>query len=475
MPRHDLLRAFAVRRRYQREIASERPIRLRIARAGKLLIGLALTCCPVFAYCDPQYPMCIRNEEHVALSPADTQRILTASSALLTRQGSSACHSISLTLETLKPYTTEYPPTLGLSSQFAEFAVDPCVKVVKRIIWCGTTLATSGSFLGCAAVGRRGMVVIRSPTSDAALNEAVEPVTWLHEFGHSVGLTHNVDPTDVMAMRIGPPTNRLTDSECSAYRKPIVSTGGAVSGSEALTAVGQSSKSKTEPPPSLEQFVREFNAGAFPVARALRYKDESAKAISLLSDPTFENYRPNIVALLGVIGTPSALPTLASIMRTPLSHHPPEVDVNVRLAAPIAIGSIANRYKLTPEHFDILKAGLEREFWEAIVAPAKTNSTSPESLALPANALRLRGEALDKRSADALIGDFVSQTYRAYALTGSNDAAIELERRRHMPQASFPFGGESTEQALRDQKALIDDAQALQKKSAEKGALSSYH
>jgi hypothetical protein len=86
------------------------------------------------------------------------------------------------------------------------------VKVVNQINWCGTI---KPNVIGCAPTPAtpNSQVVVRYTPSQ-------EGILWLHEYGHTRGLSHrNNDPNAVMNGLIAPTRLWVNSSECTAYKK----------------------------------------------------------------------------------------------------------------------------------------------------------------------------------------------------------------------------------------------------------------
>jgi len=85
------------------------------------------------------------------------------------------------------------------------------VKVVRAINYCG---GLGTNIIGCSYFPGNGMVVVRLSSASA------EGLLWLHEYGHNVGLDHNLDSRAIMYSRLTGGNSLLTSAECSGYHAP---------------------------------------------------------------------------------------------------------------------------------------------------------------------------------------------------------------------------------------------------------------
>jgi hypothetical protein len=87
------------------------------------------------------------------------------------------------------------------------------VRVVRAINWCGG----SGAAIGCADLTGYRIAVVRGTAAE-------EPLTWAHEFGHTIGLDHR----DVRFALMHPTANvenrHLNGTEAVTYLKIAVAT-----------------------------------------------------------------------------------------------------------------------------------------------------------------------------------------------------------------------------------------------------------
>jgi hypothetical protein len=217
--------------------------------------------------------------------------------------------------------------TVGASTDFAKLVSTPCVKIVQRITWCGSPILEGGA-LGCSPIPGSAMVVVKTYDGlPQVFNSGVEPVAWLHEFGHNLRIEHNtVDKFAVMWPGIGPEYVNISNEECAKFSGTqwVAANGNANSATAPLQSVPrvlpaeQSTSQVGDTRLPLEEFVKRPIKGG-QIAAASSHRGEVKKAEQLVFDPTFADYKNNIVGLLAVIGTPDTIPVLEKLIRTPLT------------------------------------------------------------------------------------------------------------------------------------------------------------
>lgn len=431
------------------------------------------------------HQLCIRNFEKIVITDGDADNILERATSVLNDRINEACFGVALHRQNaVSPYRDEFPRSLAAETDFDDLTEDGCVKVVERITWCGGSVPLNAAILGCAPVPGQGMVVVRTvPGQPDDFNKGVEPITWLHEFGHTRGLPHNsLTSLAVMAPGIGPEYRHITLAECAVY-KGLRTVAGASSAAEPqgvkpliLPAQGGESKSKRgdrQASPGttkgallpVEEFVtRPFPSG-LPVEQAKLYVGEQKKVEAMLLDPKFAPYRHNIIGLLGVIGTPETISLLKRVIETPVVGPPTDADIAARLAAPLAIGTIASRFNLPEKEVDLLRKSADPDYWLAHLAPAMVSSGNARH-SLPANEQSSASQPLDQSDIDALSRDLAIQSYRGYAISGSKEAHEKLQQDKEgTANAALP----AKEQKRR--LAIINEAIRMNETSREKGAL----
>ncbi len=379
-----------------------------------------------------QHSICVRNYVKVPLTDSEADDIISRANAILATVGQANpnCAKASLVRSgAVVPYDTEMPGSLGSSSDFNKLNAQPCVKVVQRITWCDG-LNLSGGFLGCTQVVSRSVVLVRTfPGLAPDVNKGTEPVTWLHELGHTLGLVHNeVDANDVMSPGISPTTVQIAKNECATYAglPTVTAATKNLSGKKAaaipkliMPADGAPTATAQSPVP-LEEFVkRPFGKAQIPAAEG--YKGDVRKAEQMLFDPAFENYRNNIAGLLAIIGTPDSVPVLEKFIRTPIIGTTSSADVLARFAALTSIGAIANRYKLSDDKVAILREAQNPTFWAPLVQPENAE------------------HKIDDSDAATLSRDLSFQSTQAYGITGSKKAADFLKSaKKDLSNAAVP-------------------------------------
>lgn len=107
------------------------------------------------------HAICVKHFHKIALSEAEVDSILAKANALLTAAATSTLECKNLLLKREGPivsFTTEYSERINDEAAFTKITSDSCVKVVRRISWCGGPVQAGGA-LGCAPVKGTGFAV----------------------------------------------------------------------------------------------------------------------------------------------------------------------------------------------------------------------------------------------------------------------------------------------------------------------------
>ncbi|AXK79682.1 hypothetical protein DW352_03600 [Pseudolabrys taiwanensis] len=412
------------------------------------------------------YDLCVMKFAKIDFTESELDQVLARATQILSQASSDAPSCDKLAVRRVGPITSyddDLPRSVATGLDFEKLTSVPCVKVVQRISWCSGPILRGGA-LGCSPVPGTSMVVVRTfPGLDHTFNQGVEPVTWLHELGHTLGLPHNdADNLDVMAPGISPATVRVAIEECEVYaglRPGALMVAGAASPNDGnnsaamavpriMPAESASPADKNASPVPLEEFVKK-PFGVEQISAAEAYKDQVRTAETLLFDPSYLNFKNNIVALLAVIGTPETIPVLEKLIRTPIVDGVDSPDALAHFAALTSIGTIANRYKLNDDKVTVLKTAQDPQFWQRLM-PAKTSAQTP----------------LDEGDIQSLTRDLAIQSLQGYALTGSKQAEDFLKSEKNaLPHAALP------EPVKKDRDQLLDQALKVNSLSKTQGAL----
>lgn len=237
------------------------------------------------------------------------------------------------------------------------------VRVIKQILWCGTT----GTFVGCANVNEETGFII----TDSELNygDAVTGCSIAHELGHTVGNTHVTDTENVMRALCASANVRVTTTQCGRYQEMIDQNGAeSLTASEGLAAGSAEVSSGT--PEATSTTTREVDLdytgipiemvarGAFidrvPMGLDQYYGQPDVEVLAeMLSEPYWQPRHSQILSLIGLItdGNDADVDTII---------HQGILDEGVVAAAGIALGYVVNRTgsrKALQALFDFASAG----------------------------------------------------------------------------------------------------------------------
>ena len=230
------------------------------------------------------------------------------------------------------------------------------ISVVNQINWCGSIGA---GIIGCAPVPGSSLAVVRFTTT-------LEGILWLHEFGHNKGLSHRNGTSNVMHPSIGASRLGLNTAECTAFNAPTP----AVAEASVVMAAGAGDGGATdgnapsvETPPDVGDFVRQHFFHGVPYDVARNYSPDDVPALlDMLADPAEQEWKTNIVAVLGMIGTEETVfEPLVAFLESPGEDLPPEI-YRAKATVPLALGYLANQSG-SEKAVDYLIAAANPDFW----------------------------------------------------------------------------------------------------------------
>jgi hypothetical protein len=388
---------------------------------------------------------------------------------------------------------SDLPDKVASRSDFNKHMNDPCIKLVNVITWCNEQISYYGGTLGCARVGLPGIIAIRSyPGKGDDFNRKVEPITWLHEYGHTQGLKHNEsDANALMTPGISPDTTGINKDECNSLSAGPTGTGsasaalprdaigrngfrnvGVIGGDAEILPAGGEIVSAAD----LESFIRVGPTARYPVETAKKFSQDVRKTEKYMSDPDYIGYRANIIALLAVIGDKKTMPLLLGIIEAPFGARPNDLDIYVRLASLTSLAAIINRTNFIGsggEYLRALEAASDPEFWVSKMALTRASSVSQNvlTISLPANGHQDRPKPFTEAEILSWSDVLATQAYRAYAITGREDVGRRLTSDQRKAVSSSKNAAVPKD-ILEDRQEQVDEAIRLHTKSRKQGALS---
>jgi hypothetical protein len=434
------------------------------------LISAVLTS-PTYS-ADTVHRLCIRNFTSVKISDVEAEDIMIRASAILSALGQQfvGCKSVSLRKKGIvKSYTTEYPSSVSSEADFNAVKKDDCIKIVERITWCGK-LFLSGSVLGCAPVSGDGLAVVRrvSVFNDST-NAAVEPIVWLHEYGHNLGLIHNeTGSNSFMSPGLSPAKIGGTADECSVFGPASAAVAGDGGDGTPMTGRAAGATGAIEPgtPMPAEgiadytdeflQFIRQPMSNEDIKRFALDHQPELPLFNEAIQNPALRAYKNNIAGILTVIGDFESYGATWSYVNTHYND-PTNLDVNGLLASILTLGILVERLNLGEE--EVIRVGTLRDpgYWLERLNPT-VEYTSIEDADVP---------VLTKDEAERAAFDLANQATNGYAATGSEAAAAALQNDiNENAAAAIP-----EELQLRNH-SVLSGAQEINRMVIENGALS---
>jgi len=371
-----------------------------------------------------QHRLQIRRHASANLTNGDADGITAAASTILQTNdgaGDVAC-AVALSRDGDVTEFSEGDGSIDSEAQFSALVALPgWVKVVNQINWCGGLIP---NVIGCAPVPGSSLAVVR-------FNADLEGHLWAHEFGHNKGLSHrNDDPDAVMNGVIGETHRRVTAAECEAYKvlpaaalvaaaqppqpspMPHQAEAGPASQSAQASAVTPGVQA---PAMNIRDFVRQIFIHGVPYEEASRYDASVVPTLlDMLSNPAEQEYWPNIVVVLGMIGDQRAVDPLISFIE---AHAPPDglsrQHYAAKTSALMALGYLVNKSG-DRRALDYLKASATPDTWTA---------------------KDISGIAPFQRSVSERNRDFSKFAILGLALTG-NPKAAQVLRQLQVPAAS---------------------------------------
>jgi hypothetical protein len=147
------------------------------------------------------------------LNNADADAILAKASSAIQTSDTFDDVACPLTLTRARPVTIFRTGDGSIDSRVEFVAVVGLpghVKVVNQINWCGAILP---NIVGCSPTPGDSQVVVR------LFNYDMEGLLWLHEYGHTRGLSHRNDSTAVMNPTLDITGTGTTAKECTSFLK----------------------------------------------------------------------------------------------------------------------------------------------------------------------------------------------------------------------------------------------------------------
>jgi hypothetical protein len=162
------------------------------------------------------YNLTVSQQEGVqpALTKKDVKSILQRASQVLVSHGCNVKFTLKGELGTF----TSAPATIENESDLeAAHSVPADVKIVQKVHFC-VGKHDEGGYLGCSwrPEGRTKTMIV----SRLAGGIDIRPIVWAHEFGHTTGLLHRVDPKNVALMTpcgIKGFNQTVTKDECKCF------------------------------------------------------------------------------------------------------------------------------------------------------------------------------------------------------------------------------------------------------------------
>jgi hypothetical protein len=265
-----------------------------------------------------------------SLTNADADRILAdASTVLQTNDGPGdvAC-AVNFSRDGNVTAFTQGDGSIDSGTEFnTVIGLPGWVKIVNQINWCGGLVP---NVIGCAPVPGNSLAVVRFTAN-------LEGMLWAHEFGHNKGLSHRDDTSAVMNPFICSTCRGVNSTECNAYRTLPAT----VLLAQAESPQPQQSGSG---PMDVRDFVHQTFIHGVSFEDASRYGTSAVPTLlAMLRDPAEEQYWPNIVVVLGMIGDEQAVEPLISFIQNGDQARLSSAHYRAKTSALMSLGYIINK------------------------------------------------------------------------------------------------------------------------------------
>lgn len=398
----------------------------------------------------------VQRHSTVSLTNADADRILKDMGKVLQksdRPGDIATPIQFVRQGSVTVLPANIPGVIQTQAQFnALMQAGTGVKVVQRILWCGSP---GGSIIGCAP--RPSSVV---NLSVVRFTPAQEGILWAHEFGHNCNLSHRTnDVNAVMYPSIAPNRLVVNKSESNNY---LGGPTAIVAESTAVALTAGHDADGFQVPKDVREFVRQHFFDGVPFEAAATYKPADADILlKMLADPREdEEFLPEIVTTLCFIGSEKAVEPLINFVKGPKAT---EAAFKAKNAALIHLGDL------------IHKTGNKQalEFLSSVASkPAEARTLAASRVPVAAAAAATEGVAAP--TADEMASELAISATWGLALAGKPEAEAAIKALEASPDA-LPAAKQMTEEAMKTCKAVQSMGQQNYYKETKKHGESKSH
>ncbi len=306
---------------------------------GPFSFTLALLAAPCLA--DTQHELKIGAFADGIISLSAVKANVDAMNRLVADSGHQECSGVTFKL-VLGPqkYGPNIPKFVG-NGNFNQFRNSGfSVNVVSQVQECGGFVVARGqSFAGCTNIGSFPVAVIPS-------NQQMRPLLWLHELGHSQGLSDRCDDRPngcrsnigwVMAGVLDRRNVKIGSDECRR-----------LDGEQNFPILVQTDTTIEN---SVDDILAQDWNHAMPVLNILALDEEDKARLRDVLKGTDTTLWANAVLALGLVGNEEDGAAILSVLDSPILSVDPaaeqgEVDfavIDAKLNVPIALGYLANR------------------------------------------------------------------------------------------------------------------------------------